>query len=138
MKRIAATIAVASAAAFCSAAIAGSALSGTYNTTIGSKPLGGKVAGAWSLSFNSPNYTVSYKGAKVAVGTFSISGNKVTFTDKSGKAACPGKGVYSFTLSGRTLKFKIVSDKNARCAGRRAVLAGTFTTKFTSPAGSGY
>ena len=137
MKRIAATIALVSALALCAAAFAGSPLSGTYNTTIGKGPLGGKVAGAWSLAFSSPNYTITYKGAKVAVGTYTTSGGKVTFTDKSGKLACPGtKGVYSYTLSGRSLKFKAVSDSS--CAGRRAVLAGSFTKKFTAPAGSGY
>ena len=137
MRRIATTIAVTSALVFCAAALAGSPPSGTYNTTIGSKPLGGKVAGAWSLSFSSPTYTVSYKGTKVASGTFSTSGNKITFTDKSGKLACPGKGVYSYSVSGLTLKFKLVRDKSASCAGRRAVLAGTFTKKFKQ-SGGGY
>jgi len=138
MKRLAATITALSALALCTAALAGSPLSGTFNTTIGKGPLGGKVAGAWSLTFSSPNYTVSYKSSKVAVGTYKTGGRKVTFTDKSGKLACPGKGVYSYTLSGRTLKFKVVSDKNAACAGRRAVLAGTFTKKFTQGSGGGY
>ena len=138
MKRLAATIALLSALALCASALAGSPLSGTYSTTIGKGPLGGKVAGAWSLAFSSSNYAVSFKGTKVAVGTYTTSGRKVTFTDKSGTAACPGKGVYRYTLSGRSLTFKVVSDKNAACAGRRAVLAGTFTKKFTSPAGGGY
>ncbi|HEX4036238.1 MAG TPA: hypothetical protein VHX66_17485 [Solirubrobacteraceae bacterium] len=138
MKRLAATIALVSALALATVALAGSPLSGTYNTTIGKGPLGGKVAGAWSLAFSSPNYTVSYKGAKVAVGTYTTGGGKVTFSDKSGKLACPGKGVYSYKLNGRSLTFKAVSDKNAACAGRRAVLAGTFTKKFTSSGGGGY
>jgi len=138
MKRLAATIGLVSALALCSAALAGSPLSGTYDTTIGKGPLGGKVAGAWNVAFSSPNYTISYQGAKVAIGTYTTGGGKVTFSDKSGKAACPGKGVYSYTLSGRSLKFKLVSDKNTACAGRRAVLAGTFTKKFTAPAGGGY
>jgi hypothetical protein len=138
MKRLTATITALSALALCTAALAGSPLSGTFNTTIGKGPLGGKVAGAWSLAFSSPNYTVSYKGSKAVVGTYTTSGGKVTFTDKSGKLACPGKGVYSYTLSGRTLKFKVVSDKNAACAGRRAVLAGTFTKKFAQGSGGGY
>ncbi|HLW94792.1 MAG TPA: hypothetical protein VKS25_05390 [Solirubrobacteraceae bacterium] len=134
MKRLVATITALGALALCAAALAGSPLSGTFNTTIAS----GKVAGAWSLTFSSPSYTVTYKGSKVAVGAYTTSGGKVTFTDKSGKLACPGKGVYSYTLSGRTLKFKLVSDKSAACAGRRAVLAGTFTKKFGQGSGGGY
>ena len=59
-------------------------------------------------------------------------------TDKSGKDACPGKGVYSFKASGRSLSFKKVSDSNAKCAGRRTVLAATFTKKFSQGAGGGY
>ena len=41
---------------------------------------------------------------------------------------CPGTGVYKFKVKGKTLKFTLVSDKNAACAGRRGVLtAGPFT-----------
>jgi hypothetical protein len=139
MKRLAVTITAVSALALCTAAFAGSPLSGTYNTTIGKGPLGGKLAGAWSLTFSSPNYTVSYKGAKVVVGTYTTSGGKLTFNDKSGKLACPGKGVYSYKLNGRSLTFKVVSDKSPACAGRRGVLAGgTFTKKFSSSGGGGY
>lgn len=138
MKRLAATIALLGALALCTAALASSPLSGTYSTTIGKGPLGGRLAGSWSIAFSSPSYTISYQGTKVAVGSYTTGGGKVTFADKSGRAACPGKGVYRYALSGRSLKFKLVSDKSAACAGRRAVLAGTFTKKFTAPAGTGY
>lgn len=66
--------------------------------------------------------------AAVANGNISVKGNKITFkTGAMGVAApCKGKypGTYTFTLTGNTLKFKLVSDK---CAARTKSLAGTWT-----------
>ena len=138
MKRIAATIGLGSTLALCAAALASVALSGTYTATVGRGPLGGKVAGTWGIAFSAPKYTITYNGSAVANGGYTLSGNKVTFTDKSGKAACPGKGVYTYTLRVRSLTFKVLSDPSAKCAGRRAVLASTFTKKLSVPSHSGY
>jgi len=134
MKRIAVALGLGSVLALCAVALASTALSGTYSTTIG-KSAGG-LAGAWTMTFASPKYTITDKGSTVVTGTYTLSGNKITFTDKAGKDACPGKGVYQYTESGRSLTFKRISDTNAKCAGRRAVLASTFTKKFSS-SGSG-
>jgi hypothetical protein len=139
MKRIAATMGLATVLVVCATALASVALSGTYTTVIGKGPLGGKVAGNWSLAFSGSKYTVSEGSTAVVNGTFTLRSNRITFTDKSGKLACPGKGVYKYTASGRSLKFKRISDSNAKCAGRRAVLAGTYTKKFSSSgSGGGY
>ena len=133
MKRIATAAALAIALVACTTALAASALSGTYNATITGN---GSLNGAWSLSFSGSKYTITFKGATAVSGSFTQSGSKITFSDRSGKYACSSKGVYSYTLSGRTLKFKRVSD--AKCSGRRTVLAATYTKKFTSGGGSGY
>ena len=136
MKRIAATLVIAGALSLCAVAMASVALSGTYTTTLGKSA--GPLAGAWSLTFASPKYTVADKGSTVVSGTYTLSGNKITFTDKSGKDACPGKGVYQYSAVGRGLTFKRISDSNAKCAGRRAVLAATFTKKLSVGGPSGY
>ena len=135
MKRIAAAIGVLGALLVCAAALAATSVNGTYTATLGSGPLKGAVKGTWTLNFASPKYTVAYNGSVSAKGSYSLSGNKITFSDKSGPRACPGKGVYTYKLNGRILTFKKVSDSNAKCAGRSAVLAGTFTKKFASSPG---
>lgn len=134
MKRYACAAGLIATLAFCATALASSAPSGSYTGTVGS----GQLKGTWTLAFSSPNYTVADNGTVVVKGTFSVSGNKMTFSDKSGKDACPGKGVYSFTASGRSLTFKRVSDSNSKCYGRRTVLATTFAKKFSQKPGGGY
>jgi hypothetical protein len=108
-------------------ALAAAALHGTYKTTITGTALGGAVNGKWTINFASPNYTVTDAGAVVIRGKYSTSGSKITFTDKSGKDACPTPGIYTFKLNGSKLKFTRVSDSFAKCAGRVTVLAGSFT-----------
>lgn len=136
MKRIAAILGLGSVLALCAVALASSALSGTYATTV-PKSAGG-LAGNWTLVFASPKYTVTDNGSTVVTGTYALSGTKITFTDKSGKDACPGKGVYRYSAVGTTLTFKRISDSNAKCAGRRAVLGSKFTKKLSVGSGSGY
>jgi hypothetical protein len=134
MKRSGLVAVLLAALVLCASALASSAPSGSYNGMVTSGPL----KGTWTLSFTSPNYTVAFNGSVVVKGSFSVSANKITFADKSGKDACPGKGVYSFNASGRSLSFKKVSDSNAKCVGRRTVLAASFTKKFSQTSGGGY
>ncbi|HEY1777697.1 MAG TPA: hypothetical protein VGG41_16180 [Solirubrobacteraceae bacterium] len=134
MKRSGFVAVLLAALVLCASALASSGPSGAYSGTVKS----GNLKGSWTLSFSSPNYTVALNGSVVVKGSYSISGSKLTLTDKSGKLACPGKGVYSFKLSGRSLSLKKVSDTNAKCAGRRAVLAIPFTKKFSQAPGGGY
>jgi hypothetical protein len=134
MRRVACVVGLFGVLAICAVAAAASLPNGTYTGTVGGSALGGKVKGTWTLAFASPNYTIGYNGSTVVKGSFSQSGGKVTFSDKSGKLACPGKGVYSYKVSGRTLTFKKVSD-SSKCAGRIAVLAVPFTKKFASSPG---
>jgi hypothetical protein len=133
MKRLATISAILAALVLCTTALASSALSGTYNATI---TKAGSLNGAWSLAFSGSNYTISFKGAAAVKGTFTQGGNKITFSDKSGKYACPAKGVYTYSLIARTLTFKSVSD--SKCTGRRTVLAARFTKKFSSSGGGSY
>ena len=134
MKRSGLAAVFLAALVLCASALASSGPSGAYSGPVTS----GNLKGTWTLSFSSPNYTVAFNGSVVVKGSFSVSANKLTFSDKSGKDACPGKGVYTFNASGRTLSFKKVSDSNARCAGRRTVLAVAFTKKFSQTSGGGY
>ncbi len=134
MRRITAAGALVIALLACSTASAVAALSGTYNATITKS---GPLRGAWSLTFSGSKYTISFKGAVAVNGAFTQSGSKITFSDRGGKYACPGKkGVYSYALNGHTLTFKRVSD--AQCAGRQVVLGATFAKKFGSGGHSGY
>jgi hypothetical protein len=126
MKRFAIAVSVAVVLVLASVALA-AGLSGTYKTTIGSAPLGGALKGTWTIKFNSPDYTVTDNGTAVIRGKYSITGTRITFNDKSGKDACPNPGVYKFALNGSKLKFARVSDSATKCAGREAVLAGSYT-----------
>jgi hypothetical protein len=81
---------------------------------------------AYARYFNvNPTY---HHWAVVEDGKISIGGNKITFkTGTMGVASpCKGKypGTYTFTVTGNTLKFKLVSDK---CAARTKSLAGSWT-----------
>jgi hypothetical protein len=87
------------------------------------------------MTFSGSKYTITYNGSTAVNGTFSLSGKKVTFNDKSGKYACHVTGVYNYSLAVRSLTFKRVSDS---CTGRRAILAATFTKKFSGGSGNGY
>jgi len=134
MKRSGLAAVFLAALVLCASALASSGPSGAYSGPVTS----GNLKGTWTLSFSSPNYTVAFNGSVVVKGSYSLSGSKITFSDKSGKDACPGKGVYTFKASGRSLSFKKVSDANAKCSGRRTVLGATFTKKFSQAPGGGY
>ena len=102
------------------AALATEHLSGTYETKI-AKPA--SVKGLWRVKFTSGSDTVSLNGRPLIHGHYTIS--KSTITLKShGTGACTSPGKYTFTLSGKTLKFTKISDP---CPGRPEVLAHPFT-----------
>ena len=132
MKRLARISAILVVLVPCTTVLASAALNGTYNTTI---TKAGSLNGSWSLAFSDSVYTIAFKGATAVKGTFTRTGNKITFSDKSGKYACSAKGVYTYSLNARTLTFKSVSD--AKCTGRRTVLAASFTKKFSSSGSAG-
>jgi hypothetical protein len=108
-------------------ATAGSAvaasITGTYTTTIRS----GQLAGRWSIKFSHGNYKVIDNGRTVVRGTYTASGPKLVMRDTSGVAACRPTGRYTFSRSGRKLKFHNTGDHSAACAGRATVLSHTFT-----------
>jgi hypothetical protein len=127
MKRIFTAAVVVASLALCSVAVAAAAsLQGKWKETIqtsGQSPLNG----TWTFKATGSKYTVSVDGQFVDRGDYTIKGKKVSLKDTGGPAKCPGTGVYKFKVKGNTLKFTLVSDKNAACAGRRGVLtAGTF------------
>jgi hypothetical protein len=66
-------------------------------------------------------------GRTVVRGTYTTSGAKLTMKDTSGVAACGPTGRYSFSRSGRKLKFRNTGDRSEACLGRASVLAHTFT-----------
>jgi hypothetical protein len=128
MKRIFIAVVVVASLALCSVAVAAAtSLKGTWSETIqtgGQSPLNG----TWTLKITGSKYTVAVDGASVDRGKYTVKGHKVSFKDTGGPAKCPGTGVYKFKVKGNSLKFTLVSDKNAACAGRRGVLtAGAFT-----------
>lgn len=128
MKRIFTAAVVVAALTLCSVAVAAAGSpKGTWTETIqtgGQSPLNG----TWTFKATSSKYTVSVDGTFVDRGKYTVKGNKASFKDTGGPAKCPGTGVYKFKVKGNTLKFTLVSDKNAACAGRRGVLtAGPFT-----------
>ena len=127
MKRLAIGALVAASLAAPSEALATGAPSGTYKTEITTTVGGGALKGLWTIAFKNGGYTVSDNGTTVVLGKNTIVGTKITFADKSGKAACAAPGTYTFKLSGQNLKFTRISDSNAKCVGRTIVLAGSFT-----------
>jgi hypothetical protein len=127
MKRLAILTMLLAMMAMSSVAAAAGTLSGTYQTKIGAKPLGGQLKGTWTIKFSHGNYKVSENGATMVRGKYTISHGKLSLGHESGKAACPGTGTYTYKISGKKLKFTRVSDGTAPCAGRAAVLAGHFT-----------
>jgi hypothetical protein len=128
MKRIAIAVSLVAVLALASTALGVVKLAGTYQTTIKSTALGGQLNGIWTVKFKAKghHYTVTNGGQVVLRGIYKVKGTHITFRDKSGPAACPGAGKYSFNLSGTTLTFTKIKD-SANCAGRQVVLAGTFT-----------
>ena len=99
---------------------------GVYSTKI----TGARVAplnGSWMLALSGPAYTLARNKATAVAGTATIAGGKITFRDLAGPYRCAvsqASGTYKWTLKGKTLTFKPVSDL---CVGRKSVLAHKFT-----------
>lgn len=125
MKRLAVAAALIASLSFCSMSLAATGPAGTYKAQITSGLYGGGLKGAWTIDFENGAYTVTDRGATVIHGVYTVSGTKMTFTDKSGKDICLGTGTYTFQLAGSTLKFTKIKDSKP-CAARSAVLAGSF------------
>lgn len=126
MRRLFAAVVAVAALTLCSVAVAAVNLNGTWKETIHSSPVQG-LDGTWTFKAQDGTYKVAVNGHAVDHGKYTVKGPKISFKDTGGAAKCPGTGVYKYKLSGKTLKFTLVSDKAAACAGRRGVLtAGTF------------
>jgi hypothetical protein len=99
---------------------------GVYQTKItGAKPA--VLNGTWRLSLNAPGFAITKNLTTAVAGTIAIAGNKITFTDIAGPLRCTGgqvKGTYTWSLKGKALTLKPVSEK---CAGRKLVLTHAFT-----------
>lgn len=102
------------------AALATEHLSGTYTTRI-TKPA--SLKGLWTVKFTAGADTVTLNGRPLIHGDYTISGSTITLKSH-GTGACTSPGKYTFTLSGKTLKFTKISDP---CPGRPEVLAHPFT-----------
>ncbi len=127
MKRLLTAVVFVAALTLCSVAVAAVHLAGTWKETIHSSALQGELNGTWTFKAANGVYHVSDNGHAVVHGNYTIKGNKINLKDTGGPAKCPGTGVYKFKVSGKSLKFTLVSDKNAACIGRRGVLtAGSF------------
>lgn len=127
MKRLVTAVVFMAAFTLCSVAVAAANLNGTWKETIHSSALQGELNGTWTFKADDGVYHVSDNGRAIVHGNYTIKGKKISLKDTGGSAKCPGTGVYKFKVSGKSLKFTLVSDKNAACIGRRGVLtAGTF------------
>ncbi len=129
MRRLFTAVVAVAALTLCSvAAAATSSLNGTWKETVHSSALGGALNGTWTFKAKNGKYHVADDGHAVVHGNYTVKGGKISLKDTGGEGKCPGTGVYKYKLSGKTLKFTLVSDKAAACVGRRGVLtAGPFT-----------
>ena len=130
MKRIAVTLGLGGVLALCAVALASTALSGTYTTTLGKST--GKLAGSLEADLREPQVHGHRQGQDGRHRHLHAERQQDHLHRQERKDACPGKGVYQYSEVGRSLTFKRISDSNAKCAGRRTVLAATFTKKFSS------
>jgi hypothetical protein len=125
-----------------SAALAATGLSGTYKHTVPSGP--GIPPGfntTWTINFQraqykppprtdpsrtrtlTGTYTIRQNGTPVDSGIYKISGSKITFRSQHPKGiSCPSTGKYRFKLTGKKLKFTVISDSATSCYGRLVAL----------------
>jgi hypothetical protein len=118
--RVGIVLAAAVLAGAASTASASLSLSGRYTTYIASPAL---LKGTWQIAFGRGTYTTSVRGRVLTHGTDTISGSVITF-HAQGAGTCPTPGRYGVTLSGRTLRFRRISDP---CPYRPTVLSHTYT-----------
>ncbi len=105
----------------------GSGTAGDFPT--GSYTAVGLGGNTWGQTFETDaSVELTFEGAVVAAGVFSVSGDQITFEDTSGPGACrPGVlGTYRWSLDGAQLTFELVGDG---CGGRRGVLTATPWTR---------
>jgi hypothetical protein len=107
-------------------------LKGIYGTQIKSSNAG--LSGTWLINFVADGTYVVVKEPKAKVlligGSSTVSGHRVTLVDKVGPLRCTGKsatGTYSWTITGKSLKFTRVKDT---CDGRPLVFASSTWTKI--------
>ena len=108
------------------ATAAGSPLTGQFQTVISGKT--SALNGTWVMDF-APNgfYTVAKKpnlNTVLVGGSSTISGKNLMLADHQGRLACKTPAEYTFSLSGKTVRFTKVNDS---CAGRLALLAASWT-----------
>lgn len=127
MKRLAVAAVLLALLALSAVASAAGSLSGTYQTKIGAKPLGGQLKGTWTIKFSHGIYVVSDNGSGVVRGKYTVSGSKVNLGHETGPLACGKSGSYTYKISGKHLTFSNPSSGAKACAGRGAVLKGSFT-----------
>lgn len=122
MKRKAAIVAVGVALVVAAPAAGKTKLEGTWNVRFSG--IGQVFSAAWSVTF-AANGTMSVRrnGLAVIRGTYAVSGNRVTITDRTGPYHCRGRqavGAYTYAQLGSKLSFEVVRDA---CGGRKVVLA---------------
>jgi hypothetical protein len=129
MKRLAVAFATVVVLVVAPTALAVGSLSGSYKTVIkGSTQFGGQINGTWAIKFTKGQYHVTQDGIAVVHGKDTIKGNVISLRDAKGPNACPAVGKYRFSVKGKKLTFKRLSDsKSPSCLGRGFVLAHTFT-----------
>jgi hypothetical protein len=128
MKRLAVLVPVVAALALAPVALGGPSLLGKWKETIkNDSALGGALDGKWVISFTAGAYKVTQNGSFATKGKNKITGNKISFTDKSGPLMCSGTGKYKFKITGNKLRFTVISEPGA-CVGRKGVLThGAFS-----------
>jgi hypothetical protein len=126
-KRLTAVLSVLLLLAAAPAALAAGSLSGTFKT----KLTGAKYGGTWKVTFTQGKYSVTDNGRAIVHGKFTLKGAAISLTDTGGPGKCAGTGKYTYTLKGKTLTVKKVSDAGTGCAGRVAVLTTHPLTKVS-------
>jgi hypothetical protein len=97
-------------------AFAQDALTGTWTSDLG---------GATLKFDNDGSYTIVSPGEFDYGGTYTLSGQSVTFEDDFGSQVCPGiQGIYNFNMIVNSVEFAPIDD---RCAARLDHLRGTWT-----------
>jgi hypothetical protein len=125
-KHLAVAASLVAALALSSVALAGGTLAGKYTTTIKSPA---KFKGTWVLNLaKGGTYTVVDNGQILIRGKYSATGSKITFGHETGSGACAKPGTYTWSKTGKTLRFTRVRE-SPLCSGRSGVLAHTFTQK---------
>lgn len=128
MRRIVLAMAAISILALAGTALAAGTLTGSYKTKVsGTKSFGGFLNATWVLKLTKGHYAVTRNGKLQVRGKDTIKGHVITVRDTSGPAKCSGTGKFRYTLKGKKLRFKKISDPSKACAGRDVVLSHVFT-----------